>query len=221
MILFFLASLTSEHEKKAPHKCLRRLTHNLKKNPEHGYLHLFYRLQILFFLFRACIFWGVIRWNRLTILFFFGFFDVQTWKTVPHKCLRWLAHNFKKPQTWVLEHVWRLQILFFFLISCLFFEVLFGGTGWRYYFFWLLWRPDMKKAPHECLRRLAHNFKKTPNMGTWTFFTGSKSFFLNFVLVFWGVIRWNRLTILFFLASLTSKHVKKCPPNVLGDSRII
>ena len=87
----------------------------------------------------------------------------------------------------------------FFLISCLFFKVLFSGTGWQYFFFWLLWRQIWEIAPLECLRRLENNFKKTPNMGTWTCVKAPNPFFFfNFVLIFWGVIRWNRLTIFFF-----------------------
>ena len=112
-ILFFFCFFDVQTWEITSLECLRWLAHNFKKTPNMGTWTCVKAPNPFFFFNFVLIFWGVIRWNRLTI-FFFCFFDVQTWEIAPLDCLRQLAHNLKKkPRTWVLEHVWRLQILFF------------------------------------------------------------------------------------------------------------
>jgi len=169
----------------------------------------------------SCLFFEVLFGGTGLRYYFFCFFDIQTWKQRPTNVLGYSRIILKNPRTWVLEHVWRLQILFFLKYCACFLRYYSVEPVDDIIFFCFFDVQTKKKTPHECVRRLAHNFKKLPNMGTWTCLKGPNPIFFNFVLVFWGVIRSNRLTILFFFASLTSKHEKQHPKNVLGDSHII
>ena len=70
--------------------------HNFKKTPNVGTWTCLKAPNPFFFNF-VLVFWGVIRWNRLAILFFFGFFDIQTWEIATLECVGWVAHNYIKP----------------------------------------------------------------------------------------------------------------------------
>ena len=71
----------------------------------------------------------------------------------------------KKCRTGVLRHSLKGPNPIF-LILCLFFEVLFDGTGSRYYFFLFFDAQTLEKAPLKCCYRLPHNLKKIANRGT-------------------------------------------------------